>query len=63
MNTISIFKEMSEINGFVHPIPFSDGANASRSTKTILLILISLLISLSFFFKEKVNYLTDTKFL
>ena len=53
LNTISIFKEMSEINGFVHPMPFSDGANASRSTKTILLILISLLISLSFFFKEK----------
>ncbi len=53
LNTISIFKEMSEINGFVHPIPFSDGANASRSTKTILLILISLLISFSFFFKEK----------
>ena len=53
LNTISIFKEMSEINGFVHPIPFSDGANSSRATKTILLILISLLISFSFFFKEK----------
>ena len=54
-NTITIFKEMSEINGFIHPIPFSDSANSSRSTKTILLILISLLISLSFFFDEKRN--------
>ena len=52
-NTIGILKEMTKINGFIHPIPFSDGANASRSTKTILSILISLLISFSFFFKEK----------
>jgi hypothetical protein len=54
-NTINILREMSEINGFIHPIPFSDGANATRSTKTILLILISLLISFSFFFKERSN--------
>ena len=52
-NTISIFKEVSELNGLIHPIPFSEGANASRSTKTILLILISLLISFSLFFKKK----------
>jgi len=54
-NTVSILREMSEINGFIHPIPFSDGANATRSTKTILLILICLLISFSFFFKKKNN--------
>ena len=57
-NTINIMREMSEINGFIHPIPFSDGINASRSTKTILLILISLLISFSFFFnlKSRLSY-------
>ena len=57
-NTINIMREMSEINGFIHPIPFSDGINASRSTKTILSILISLLISFSFFFnlKSRLSY-------
>ena len=57
-NTINIMREMSEINGFIHPIPFSDGINASRSTKTILLILISLIISFSFFFnlKSRLSY-------
>lgn len=52
-NTIAILTEMPKINGLIHPIPFSDGANASRSTKTILSILLSLLISLSFFFNKK----------
>tara|TARA_B110001452_G_scaffold250666_1_gene239086 strand:+ start:3190 stop:5034 length:1845 start_codon:yes stop_codon:yes gene_type:complete len=52
-NTIGILKEMTKINGLIHPIPFSDDPNASRSTKTILSIVISLLISFSFFFKEK----------
>lgn len=52
-NTITTFKEMSEINGLIHPTPFSDDPNSSRSTKTILSILISLLISLSFFFEKK----------
>ena len=52
-NTIGILNEMPKINGLMHPIPFSDGANSSRSTKTILSILLSLLISLSFFFNKK----------
>ena len=52
-NTIGIINEMPKINGLMHPIPFSDGANSSRSTKTILSILLSLLISLSFFFNKK----------
>lgn len=52
-NTIGILTEMPKINGLMHPIPFSDGANASRSTKTILSILLSLLISFSFFFNQK----------
>ena len=52
-NTIGILTEMPKINGLMHPIPFSDGANASRSTKTILSILLSLLISFSFFFNKK----------
>ena len=54
-NTIGILTEMTEINGFIHPIPFSDGVNSSRSTKTILSILIALLISFSFFFNSKSN--------
>ena len=53
LNTIGILTEMTDINGFIHPIPFSDGVNASRSTKTILSILITLLISFGFFFNSK----------
>ena len=52
-NTIGILIEMPKINGLMHPIPFSDGPNATRSTKTILSILISLLISFSLFFEKK----------
>ena len=51
-NTITILTEMPQLNGLIHPIPFTDGANASRSTKIILSILISLLISFGFFFNK-----------
>jgi len=61
-NTIGILKEMTKINGLIHPIPFSDDPNASRSTKTILSIVISLLISFSFSLKKKVFYPIGLKY-
>ena len=50
-NTFSILKEMNYIFGIIHPTPFSDEINASRATKTILLIILSLIISLRQIFK------------
>ena len=52
-NTYLIYKEMSYVHGLVHPLPFSDEPNSTRATKTILLILICILISISTIFKKK----------
>ena len=52
-NTYLIFKEMSYVHGIIHPKVFSDDQNAARATKTILIILINLLVSINLFFKKK----------
>ncbi len=44
-NSFLILKEMTNIHGLIHPLPFSNEPNASRATKTLLLILLSMLIS------------------
>ena len=51
-NTVSIYKEMSYVNGLIHPTPFSDEPNATRATKTIISIILCLLISLNLIFKS-----------
>ena len=53
-NTYLVFKEMPYVHGLIHPKIFSDDPNATRATKTILLILVNLLISINLFFKK--NY-------
>ena len=53
-NTFLVFKEMSYVHGLIHPKIFSDDPNSARASKTIILILINLLISISLFFKK--NY-------
>jgi hypothetical protein len=53
-NTYLVFKEMSYVHGIIHPQLFSDEQNSSRATKTILLIIIILLISINLMFKK--NY-------
>ncbi len=52
-NTLSILKEINQIGGIIHPIPFSNEANASRATKSLFLISLSIIISLDLIFKEK----------
>ena len=52
-NTYLIFKEMSYVHGLIHPTPFSNEYNSSRATKTILLIITILLISINLIFKKK----------
>ena len=55
-NTISVYKEMSYVNGLIHPTPFSDDPNAGRATKTLISIIICLLISLSLIFKSNTKF-------
>ena len=52
-NTYLVFKEMSYVHGLIHPKIFSDDLHASRATKTILIILLNLLISINLFFKKQ----------
>lgn len=55
-NTFSIFKNINYVHGIIHPMPFSDMQNSSRATKTLLLIILSILISFSFLLSEKKKY-------
>ena len=55
-NTFSILKNINYIFGIIHPAPFSDMQNSSRATKSLLLIVFSILISFSFLFSKKLKY-------
>jgi len=52
-NTFLVFKEMSYVHGLIHPKIFSDDLYSGRATKTILIILANLLISINLLFKKK----------
>lgn len=52
-NLISIFKEINDVHGVIHPQLFSDDPNASRATKTIFTILFTILFSLNLIFKNE----------
>jgi len=52
-NTLLIYKEMNYVHGLIHPTPFTDQPNSSRATKTLLLILICIIISINLIFKKK----------
>tara|TARA_Y100001970_G_scaffold287097_1_gene410900 strand:- start:6341 stop:8125 length:1785 start_codon:yes stop_codon:yes gene_type:complete len=60
-NTVSVLKNQNYIHGIIHPQPFSDLPNSSRATKSLLLIILSLLISLSFLFRDKIKYSNNLK--
>lgn len=49
---------MNYIHGLIHPTPFSSDDNASRATKTIILICFCMLISFSLIFSSK-NYFSN----
>ena len=55
-NTFNVLKNQNYIHGIIHPQPFSDMPNATRATKSLLLIILSLLISLGFFFHNQTRY-------
>lgn len=51
-NTISIFREATLLNGFVHPTPFTNDLFSSRSTKTLLSIIFCSILTLRLFYRE-----------
>ena len=55
-NTISIFKNHIYVFGIIHPTPFSEMPNSSRATKSLLLIIISILISFNFLLNSNKKY-------
>jgi len=55
-NTFDVIKHHSYINGIIHPSPFSSENNSSRATKTLILIIISLIISINLFLEKNDKY-------
>lgn len=51
-NTISILSEISDVHGIIHPNLFSDQTNSSRATKTVFVILFSLLFAINISLKN-----------
>jgi hypothetical protein len=52
-NSLYIISEINYIQGIIHPTPFSDQFGSSRATKTIIIILLSLITSLYLFSKNE----------
>ena len=46
---------MSYIHGVIHPKIFSNDENSARASKTIILILINMLISINLFLKKNIQ--------
>lgn len=60
-NSFSVLKNQNYIHGIIHPQPFSEMPNSTRATKSLLLITLSLIISLSFIFKKREKYNNNFK--
>jgi len=52
-NSLYIISEINYIQGIIHPTPFSDQFGSSRATKTIVIILLSLMSSFYLFSKKE----------
>ena len=62
-NTYLVFAEHMYIGGLIHPTPFFDGENSSRATKSILVILFSLIFSINYLLNTKLKYQNNFKFI
>ena len=51
-NTLDVLKNITNIHGIIHPIPFTDEINASRATKTLLTILFLLIYTVNLLLKN-----------
>ncbi len=55
INTIEVIKEHSYINGIIHPVPFSDEKDATRASKNLIGVVLTIVISLNILLKKKNN--------
>ncbi len=62
-NTLSVYKYVTYIHGIIHPTPFSDNADSSRATKTLLSIILISIFTINLFFKNNKKYFPNLKFL
>lgn len=60
-NTMTIFKEMSNIHGLIHPKPFTNEPNSARATKTLLAIIFTNIVALHLIFSENKNFSINFK--
>jgi len=58
---MTIFKEMSNIHGLIHPKPFTDEPNSARATKTLLAIIFTKIVALHLIFSENKNFSINFK--
>ena len=56
-NSKNIIAEMNYIHGIIHPTPFSNEPHAGRATKTLILIIINIVISIKIFFNSNKKFL------
>ena len=61
-NSKNIIFQMNYIHGIIHPQPFSDDLNSTRSTKTLILLIINFVISIKLFFNSNFKISNNFKF-
>ncbi len=61
-NSKNIIFQMNYIHGIIHPQPFSADLNSTRSTKTLILLIINLVISIKLFFNSNFKISNNFKF-
>lgn len=62
-HTYDIFVNHEKLNGLIHPKPFSEDQNSTRATKSVLIILLNLIISILIILKKDHFFKYNTKFI
>jgi hypothetical protein len=62
-HTHDIFVNHEKLNGIIHPKPFSEDQNSTRATKSLLIILLNLIISILIILKKDHFFKYNTKFI
>ncbi len=61
-NSKNIISQINYIAGIIHPTPFSKEPHAGRATKTLILIIINIVISIKIFFNSNKKLSNNFKF-
>ncbi len=57
-----IFSQHEIINGIIHPKPFSNQPDATRASKSLILIIVNFIITILIIFKKETFFSNNTKF-